>query len=250
MRLVMPAQADMATDTANKNRAILLERPGHAGEYDPITQIIPVAGDPRITLFSCSSTAVSAASSAGYTVVTTGLGLYASPYIIDSTLNTAIGIHQRRVVFSEVTVESDNTGSIQEAADRLLYLALAYMKRHVTTAKEITAVCVSPSFISPRACSTAMRAESAVPVGERSTLPGWMATAAPARKPSAVRSTLPANRQKEKCRQSGFSGWSKPKALLAALVMRTPRRAISCASSGFRLKPIASASTMTKLSPP
>ncbi len=50
------------------------------------------------------------------------------------------------------------------------------------------------------------RADSAVPVGERSTLPGWIATAAPARRPSVVSSTGPAKRQKEKWFQSGFSG--------------------------------------------
>ena len=43
----------------------------------------------------------------------------------------------------------------------------------------------SPVFITPRACSRAIRAESAVPVGDRSTLPGWMATAAPVSRPCA-----------------------------------------------------------------
>ncbi|HYW17682.1 MAG TPA: TonB-dependent receptor plug domain-containing protein [Allosphingosinicella sp.] len=41
-------------------------------------------------------------------------------------------------------------------------------------------VSVSPSAISPRAARRAMRADSAVPVGERSTLPGCTATADPA----------------------------------------------------------------------
>ena len=52
-----------------------------------------------------------------------------------------------------------------------------------------TAVSRSPSAIWPRACSTAMRADSAVPVGERSTLPGRIATAALARRPSGPRSS-------------------------------------------------------------
>lgn len=149
VRLVMPSQADMATDTANKNRAILLERPRHAGEYDPVTQIIPIAGDPAVTLFSCSPAAVTAASAAGFEVVTTGLGLYAAPYIKNTALDASIGTHQRRVTFSEVTVEGANSGSIRAAADRMLQLAMGYMKDHVTTAKEIEARCISPVGIRP-----------------------------------------------------------------------------------------------------
>ena len=65
----------------------------------------------------------------------------------------------------------------------------------------------SSAPISPRAASTAMRAESAVPVGERSTLPGRIATAALLVSSRPSRLTGPAKRQNEKCRQSGLVGW-------------------------------------------
>ena len=87
LRLVMPdTQSSMNTDQASRHRAILLERPAHAGDYDPVTQIIPVAGDARITLHSCTAAAVSAAATEGFTVVTTGLGLYAAPYVVNDSL--------------------------------------------------------------------------------------------------------------------------------------------------------------------
>ncbi|MBK9276497.1 MAG: hypothetical protein IPM49_18435 [Flavobacteriales bacterium] len=149
VRLVMPAQADMATDTANKNRAIMIERPRHAGHYDPVTQVIPVAGDARVTLFSCSAAALSAASAAGFSVTTTGLGLYAAPYVTNTALNGSIGLYQRRVTFSEVTIEGDNVASIQSAADRLLNLAINYLNEHTDAAREITARCISPIGIRP-----------------------------------------------------------------------------------------------------
>jgi hypothetical protein len=142
-RLVMPAQADMATDSANINRAILLGRPSHEGDYDPVTQIIPIAGDARITLHSCSAAAVAAAVAEGFNVYTNGLSLYAAPYVQNTALNTSIGIWQRKVTFSEVTVEGDNLTSIQVAADKLLSLAIRYLKEHVATAKTIEAECVS-----------------------------------------------------------------------------------------------------------
>ena len=51
-----------------------------------------------------------------------------------------------------------------------------------------------------------MRAEAAVPVGERSTLPGWIATAAVAERCLPLRSSGPAKRQNEKWFHSSFSG--------------------------------------------
>lgn len=133
LRLVQSAQAGVDADALNDDRAILIDKPVPTRDYDPVTQIIPVAGDARVTLFSCSDAAVTAATSAGYTVFTTGLGLYAPPYVQYDAAHTAIGIWQRRVVFSEVTVESDNVTSIQEAADKLLKLAIAFLQDHSTT---------------------------------------------------------------------------------------------------------------------
>ena len=40
-----------------------------------------------------------------------------------------------------------------------------------------SAISVSPTCMWPCACSIAIRADRAVPVGERSILPGWIATA-------------------------------------------------------------------------
>ena len=51
-----------------------------------------------------------------------------------------------------------------------------------------------------------MRADTAVPVGERSILPGSMATAWRARSLLPSRLTGPANRQKEKYVQPGYCG--------------------------------------------
>ena len=113
-----------------------------------------------------------------------------------------------------------------------------------------TPVSLSPTFICPRACSSAMRAETAVPVGERSILAGWIETTDLARSPSASCSGVPAKRQKEWWRQSGFSGWLNRICRLAASMIRTPRSARSRASSTPSERPSATGSTTTKLSPP
>lgn len=145
LRLVMPSsQSAMASDTANPARAILLERPGFIGEYDPVTQCIPVSGDSRVTLYACSPGAIAAAAAAGFTVVTTGLSLYAAPYVIYDALQTSLGTYQRKVTFSEVTVEGNNVFAIRTAADQLLNMAINYLKTHATAAQTITARCVSP----------------------------------------------------------------------------------------------------------
>jgi hypothetical protein len=163
LRLVMPAQASMASETASKHRAIMIEKPRHTGEYDPVTRVNPVAGDAKITLFSCSAAALAEAAAEGFDVVTAGQGLYAAPYVKNTALDTAIGTWQRRVTFSEVTVEGDNQGSIREAADRLLWLAVAYLKSHVSTARHIEVSCVSPVGIRP---GTTVELYYASPTGE------------------------------------------------------------------------------------
>ncbi len=108
----------------------------------------------------------------------------------------------------------------------------------------------SPTFNMPLACSTAMRAEQPVPQGERSILPGRMATAlAPEGVPLSSVSGA-ANWQKEMCDQSLLVGCWKPSCWFAALTIFMPRSAKSLASSGLIAKPSAWASTMQKLSPP
>ena len=104
----------------------------------------------------------------------------------------------------------------------------------------------SPTAICPRAAMTAIRADTQVPVGERSILPGWMATAWRVW-PFCTGVTNP---QKLICVQSGLVGWLNPSCSFAALVIFTPRRARSAASSGVIENPSAGASTSTKLSPP
>lgn len=128
LRMVQPAQADVVADALNDDRAILVDKPIRTREYDQVTQVIPVAGDARVTLFSCSAAAVANAVSNGFSVVTTGLGLYAPPYVQHDDAETALGALQRRVVFSEITVESDNVDSIREAADKMLKLAMKYLE--------------------------------------------------------------------------------------------------------------------------
>lgn len=149
LRLVEPTVAEMAAATADVNKAILLERPEHEGVYDPITQVIPIPGDPRISLFGCSAAALAAAATEGFSVVTTGLGLYAPPYVQHDAMQSALGTHQRRVSFSEVSVEGDNAQSLIEAADKLLRLSIDLINEHINTAKVIRVVCVSDVGVRP-----------------------------------------------------------------------------------------------------
>lgn len=149
LRLVMPDDANMASDTANMNRAIMLRRPEFVGEYEPVTQLIPVAGDAAVTLFSCSTSAVAAAAAEGFTVVRTGLGLYTPPYIDWTSQTSAIGVHQRRVTFSEVTIDGTGADQVQAAADKLLRLSIKYMKARRSTARTLMVECVSPVGIRP-----------------------------------------------------------------------------------------------------
>lgn len=165
LRLVMPSQASMASDTANVNRGILIEKPRHEGEYDPVTQVIPVAGDPRITLFSISSAGSTAAAGKGYEIVSTGLGLYAPPYVRNPTLEASIGVHQRRVVFSEVTIEGDNVASLRAAADMLLNLAIAYLREHRSVERTIEVAFVTAINVLP---GNTIEMDYTAPTGEYS----------------------------------------------------------------------------------
>lgn len=128
LRMVQPAQGSVDADAANDDRAIIVDRPVRTREYDQVTQVIPVAGDARVTLFSCSDSLVTSTESAGFSVVRSGLGLYSPPYVQHDGAEAVLGALQRRVVFSEVTVESDNVTSIQEAADKLLKLTVKYLQ--------------------------------------------------------------------------------------------------------------------------
>lgn len=74
----------------------------------------------------------------------------------------------------------------------------------------------SPVFINPFACNTAMRAEHPVPVGERSSLPGSIATVFLLTLAPFTSLIGSVNWQKDICAQSGLDGWSKPSCSLAA----------------------------------
>lgn len=149
LKLVQGSTSDIATAQANKNRGIILSPPEYKRVFDPITAIFPVAGDARVTLFSCSDTAITDATTAGFTVKTTGLGLYAPPYIEDTALTSSIGLYQRTVTFSEVIVEGDSVGSIRAAADRLMYLAIRYMRERANATEQLSVRCVTAMEIRP-----------------------------------------------------------------------------------------------------
>ena len=106
-----------------------------------------------------------------------------------------------------------------------------------------------PTCIRPRAAITAIRADTAVPVGERSIFPGLITTAERLAKPDLVSSKGPAKAQKEICLQSGLSGWVNPSCSVAAAVIFTPHLASSAASFSVRSKPSVSAQQIQSYRP-
>ena len=108
----------------------------------------------------------------------------------------------------------------------------------------ITEACdiASPAPMSPRACSTAMRAHRPVPVGLRSRRPGATTTAlrvtAPTPCQGAAICTI------ETSRIAGFSGWAHGSCSRAAARIRSPASESSRASPGSIAKPRAAASAM------
>ena len=87
----------------------------------------------------------------------------------------------------------------------------------------------SPSSISPRAASTASRAEVAVPVAQRSRRPGATTVALRASPPSRGAAVKTA---KERTPSAGSAGWAISSCSATAGRMRSPRSASSRASSG------------------
>ena len=78
------------------------------------------------------------------------------------------------------------------------------------SAESLMAIREAYGFDDPLPVYARLRAESPVPVGERSILPGWIATALVVRRISPSRSTVPAKQQNEICRQSAFTGCENP----------------------------------------
>ena len=108
----------------------------------------------------------------------------------------------------------------------------------------------SPVPASPRACRTASRADTPVPVGERSSLPGSITEVLCSTRPSSSSAGTPAIWQNEMCAHSGLVGWRNPSCSFAAAVTRAPTSASSAAADGSTRRPRSAASTRTKLSPP
>ena len=87
----------------------------------------------------------------------------------------------------------------------------------------------SPSPISPRAASTASRAEVAVPVAERSRRPGATTVALRASPPARGAAVKTTN---DSALSAGSAGWAISSCASTAGRMRSPSSASSRASSG------------------
>ena len=130
LRLIQPTQATIDSEAANPARAIITGDVERMGIYQPVTRIVPLAGDRRITLALCSTAARLQAQAEGLTIVDTGLGLYTPPYLKDAAAETAIGMIARTVTFSEIRAETDHVTEFQSQADALLRAAIAYLYEH------------------------------------------------------------------------------------------------------------------------
>ena len=95
-----------------------------------------------------------------------------------------------------------------------------------------------------------MRAEAPVPVGERSILPGWMATALAAVSMPSRCSTGAAIWQNEMCVQSALVGWREAELLVGGAGDADAGLGQLARLVGHDLEAERSASAMTKLSPP
>ena len=134
LRLVKPGADDIDNDALNNNRGIITGTPRRTQVYNPITRIVPYAGDKRITLDLCSEGEKLTALALGYTVVTTGLGLYAPGYVVDMTAESSLGLISRTVTFSEIRVETNKVLEWRSAADSLLKAAVSFPERARGTA--------------------------------------------------------------------------------------------------------------------
>lgn len=132
LRLVKPGQDDIDNEALNANRGIIVGEPRRTAVYNPITRVTPYAGDKRITLELCSEGTVLTALAMGYTVVTTGLGLYNPPYVVNSTAEASLGLISRTVTFSDIRVETNKVLEWRSAADELLKSTVAFMQEHGT----------------------------------------------------------------------------------------------------------------------
>ena len=157
LRLVQSTQANIDSDAANINRAIITGDPERQSIFNPVTRIVPFAGDKRITLALCSEAARLLAAVEGFTLVDTGLGLYTPPYLYDAAAEaTELGVIGRAVTFSHIRTETDSAVEWQTAADSLMRSAIAYLYEHGTAARYRYVV---PGVVSPLPIQPGQRIE-------------------------------------------------------------------------------------------
>lgn len=157
LRLVQPAQADVDNEALNVNRAIITGDPEREGIWQPVTRVVPFAGDKRITLKLCSESARLQAQVEGLTLVDTGLGLYQPPYLVNTTAESALGqVVGRAVTFSQIRVETDSATEFQSAADALMRASIAFLYEHGAGVRYRYTV---PGIISPIPVQPGQRVE-------------------------------------------------------------------------------------------
>lgn len=132
LRLVQPVQATIDSEAASVNRGIITGNVEREGIFRPVTRIIPLAGDKRISLKMCSEEARLQAMVEGLTLVDSGLGLYTPPYLYNAAAEAELGMIARTVTFSQIRAETDSSAEWISAADAMMRAAIAYLYEHGT----------------------------------------------------------------------------------------------------------------------
>jgi hypothetical protein len=116
-------QARQATDETSLTKGAILSLTRKAS-LPLITVVFPSAGDQQITLASCSSAAISYASSLGCSIVS-GTGLYEPSYVKHNAGYTAYGMHEVRMTYGDISIgDATNMTALTAACDQLLLSAV------------------------------------------------------------------------------------------------------------------------------
>jgi hypothetical protein len=116
-------QARQATDETSLTKGAILSLTRKAS-LPLITVVFPSAGDQQITLASCSSAAISYASSLGCSIVS-GTGLYEPSYVKHDAGYTAYGMHEVRMTYGDISIgDATNMTALTAACDQLLLSAV------------------------------------------------------------------------------------------------------------------------------
>ena len=116
-------QARQATDETSLTKGAILSLTRKAS-LPLITVVFPSAGDQQITLSSCSSAAISYASSMGCSIVS-GTGLYEPSYVKHDAGYTAFGMHEVRMTYGDISIgDATNMTALTAACDQLLLSAV------------------------------------------------------------------------------------------------------------------------------